>query len=176
MFKLVEDEKDDRTLEKEAQDSLIGGDIYFDRDPTGLIGAQLSDTIRKMNGNTQGYLLMDQDPALYINNPNVSARIYERLLNLYINNHKILIGASPRSMDSIINLESWFIRVIEPIPEQSSMTYSEWRTEVEGRRRRERFKMNGYTYYCDESMRRKIKPKMQRDVLIQVKDNQKYIQ
>lgn len=173
MFKIVDDHENDGF---EGLDLLLGAEVYFEgRTPNGSKGAEISSIIKIMNTRhtTNQLMYLEQDPMIYINRKDLGSGDFNTLLKLYENNQLILSRTldDPETLTQLINLECWFLRVIEPRPQRGNLSYADWISEIDEWKVREKTKLNGYTSYCLDSIGKKIKRKIPSHVLIQIKTN-----
>ena len=131
------------------------------RIPNGIKGYDICEQIKKMNKHDLELLYMDQDPSIYTN-CGINSVCFDSLLRLYSNNHSYYIKKA--DIKSLLNLESWFIQVIEPPPLHD-------KSEMEGWIVREKAKLEGCTYYCKFKDKRKMR--LSREVMNQVRLNYK---
>ena len=126
--------------------------LHFDgkRKANGNIGAEMCKEIAQSNKpkvEDVRILCLNQDPSLYIN-CTMSKECFDVLLSLYKNNHSYYILNLDKT--ALVNLESWFIQVIEPPPRGNTSDIEEWNN-------REAWKLKGYTWYCNYKDKNKLR-------------------
>jgi len=145
MFTIVDDEES-------PIDSIIKSNgIHFEnnRKANGDVGADICKQIQELNKPKCNELLyLDQDPCLYVS-CTITKECFSKLLSFYRNNHRYHIQTNDK--ESIVNLESWFIQVIEPPPSSGNIN------DIEEWNNREAWKLKGYTYYCEYKDKNKLR-------------------
>lgn len=186
---VIEEDPDDifdLDLPKKEKGNIFDADIYFHAKYNGLEGKAVSDNIRQLNTSTPSkprLMGLNVDPNTYTSTI-LSQAVYIPLLTLYENNQMVLMDTlnnseskSEKEKDEIkaklLNLELWFIQVIEPRPTRLD-EIGEW-TE------REKLKLKCQSGYCDEDahvvIRKYSKKKMDlvTPVMRQVRDNYDFL-
>lgn len=97
-------------------------------------------------------------------------------LKVYENNQ--MLNLSNPDMDYLSKLESWFMLIYEPKPLPKwkgtlrGSEILEYNQDIEEWIQREKTKLKGYTYYCDYSLRRKLKIQPEVMVVVRQKVNE----
>jgi hypothetical protein len=130
------------------------------KDSSGLKGEEISKKISQHNTRKGGSSLMvlQSDLNLYVSTT-IDINTFNILLKYYENNQDYYIERS--DYQKLKELEMWFIQVVEPPPFDNSERM-EWS-------KREACKLKGYTWYCNHSVRKKVK--ISGKIMKEVRDN-----
>lgn len=86
------------------------------------------------------------DPEYYTRNRNLSREDFEEALDVYVNNQDYYLEKN--DCKRLKGLEHWFMHIIEPIPSDPH--------DLDGWMEREKYKREGYSYNCPDTVKGKF--------------------